>query len=108
MALVLDAVKTAQVLTLYEVEFGTQFWFVCVLKIISAAVSVICMSYMSRGWVWSVWIWACAVLGIALAGVLLGLNNEFLIRWDVALPWLVLVISAALNARFASPWKRVI
>ena len=107
LALVLDATKTAQVLTFYDVEFGSQFWFVCVLKIVSAAVSVICMSYMNRGWVWSVWVWACAVLGIALAGILIGLDNEFLVRWDVALPWVVLVLSAALGARFATPWRRI-
>ncbi len=103
--LIVDAIKTMQVLKMHEVEFGTLFWFVCVLKIASSAVAVICMLLMGRGWEWSVWIWACVVLGIALAGIWIGLNTEFLIRWDVALPWAVLVISAALRSEFATPWK---
>lgn len=105
LVLIVDAIKTTQVLEMYDVEFGTLFWFVCVLKITSSAVAVICMLLMGRNWEWSVWIWACVVLGIALAGISIGLNTEFLIRWDVALPWVVLVIAAALRSRFATPWK---
>ena len=103
--LIVDTIKTMQVLNMYDVEFGTLFWFVCVLKVASSAVAVICMLLMGRGWKWSVWIWACTVPGIALAGLWIGLNRAFLVRWDVALPCVVLAISAALKSRFATPWR---
>lgn len=106
MVLILDTIQTAQVIKMFDVEFGTGLWFVCALKIASSVAAVVCIFLLGRGWKWSVWAWASVVFGIALTGVSIGLSTEFLIRWDVALPWLVLFISAVLRTRFAVPWRQ--
>lgn len=106
LVLIIEAMKTAQVLQLYDVEFGTILWLVCILTIASSAVAIICMILMAGHWEWSVWVWAVVVLGIALAGISIGIHTGFLVRSDVALPWVVLAVSAALKSHFATPWKR--
>lgn len=103
--LISDAIKSAQVIGMFGVEFGTRLWFVSALFILSSAVAVISMLLMARHWVWAVWTWACAILGIAIAGVLIGLNTAFVFRRDVILPWVVLALSATLKSRFATPWR---
>lgn len=104
--LVIGAIKSVLVISRFDVKFGTLFWFVNVFLIASFAVAVVSIYLMSRNWHWAVWIWACVVLGIALIGKAIGLNTAFLYRWDVALPWVVLLISAVLKTQFAKPWQR--
>jgi len=105
LGLVIEAIKTAQVLIEFGVEFGTLFWFVCVLKITSSTVSVLCIWMMGRSWAWAVWVWAVSTLVIALTGILIGFKVGSLTQWSIVLPWAVLAVLAMLKSRFAMPWK---
>lgn len=103
--LVIDSIKSVQVIQTYDVQFGTSFWFVNALIVVMALVGVLCILLMSRKWVWAVWVWAVSALGIALIGIFIGLNVSFLTQWQVILPWLILLASLLLRNRFSIPWK---
>ena len=105
LALISGAIKSVQVIQVYDVQFGTTFWFVNSLIVVSSIVGVICIWMMAQKWDWAVWVWAVVVLGVALIGIWIGLNVGFLTRWDVFLPWIVLLAFAMLKTRFAMPWK---
>lgn len=104
--LVRDALRSHGLIEAFNVDFGTNVWFISALIIASSIIGVLCILLMSRNWAWAVWVWSLAALGTALIGVfIVDLNASFIERWDVALPWVVLALAALLKSRFATPWR---
>ncbi len=88
-----DTAKTFQVISVYGVETGTLFWLVTVLKLASSIIAIVCLLLTFWFWSWSMLAWASLVSIIAIVGLLLGLKPEFLARWDVVLPYVLLAVS---------------
>ena len=88
-----EALRTNQIMNLYGVEPGTLMWLVCVLTITSSLVAVACLLLTRWFWSWAVLLWSFLVPAIALLGFSMGLRPEFVLRWDVFLPWGLLVIT---------------
>ena len=88
-----EALKTNQIMNLYGVRTGSLMWLVCVLTIVSSLVAFACLLLTRWFWSWAVMLWCFLVSAISLVGFKMGLNPEFVFRWDVFLPWVLLVIT---------------
>jgi len=106
LVLLVDAVQALLIIERYEPVRGTLFWFTVVLKSVSSGLGALFIVFMLLGWKWSVWVWACVLLALGIFGVSFGLNFTFLLRWDVALPWVALAIYSAFHSPFARPWHK--
>lgn len=104
--LISDAVKTYQVFNLYGAREGSLFWLVLQLKIISSVVAVFCLLLSYWLWSWSALVWSFLVSLIAILGFKMGLNPEFVTRWDVFLPWGVLAVTFIFETPFRVSLQR--
>lgn len=92
--------QTYRVMDLYGVERNTLMWLVCVLSISSYFVATVCLLLTPWFWSWAVLLWSFLVPGIALVGFGMGLSPDFVLRWDVLLPWGILLVTFVFEKPF--------
>ena len=98
-----EALKTNRIMNLYGVKPGTLMWLVCVLTITSSLVAFVCLLLTRWFWSWAVLLWCFLVSAISLLGFSMGLNPEFVFRWDVFLPWALLVVTFIFEKPYGNP-----
>ena len=101
----IDAIQSVLVIDRYDVEFGTRLWVSFAGVFLVFAVSAVSALLLFRNWSWAVWVWAILVAVITLVGLALGLNRSFVLRWEVALPWILLAACAVMGLKQARPWQ---
>lgn len=100
-----DAIQSVLVLSRYAVPIGTGMWNAATATGFVAATSGVFAVTLAMNWRWSVWAWAVAVGTAGAVGLALGLNRQFLFRWEMVLPWVLLAACSVLGLKQARPWR---